>query len=336
MLPQNYFLRLLLISSCLFVFGCGASNKGLDTRIDTSSLKAFGEKCAEAYADMKEINPKEFQLLKDAGYIVFDLSQPKDQVIFQSVIGNICTADFGTVQKAALESNINIKTFREITVYQVKSGIDDAVKIFNNYKTNTNPNTSSNDQSTQRVMNKYVTDSVEKIRKLQPLYQGLTGQSYGPKKLEAETGNLAKSTELPLTQKPTEQSITQPAPVAALNPAQALVPEKVQSSPQASWNPSFDCAKSLTFSEKAICTDTLLGKLDGALAENYKYMLASDIGDGARNDLKVTQRRWLTQRNKCTDNQCLASTYRKRIDEVCEYPVISGVHPVCTNSNEIK
>lgn len=333
MLPQNYFLRPLLISSCLFVFGCGSSNKGLDTRIDTSSLKAFGEKCGEAYADMKEINPKEFQLLKDAGYIVFDLSQPKDQVMFQSVAGNICAADFGTVQKAALESNVNVKTFREIKAYQVKSAIDDAVKIFNNYKSNANPNTPP---SIQGVMNKYLTDSVEKIRKLQPLYQGLTGQPYGPKKLEAENGDLAKPTELPLTQKPTEQPITQPAPVAAPNPAQAPVAEKVQPSPQASWSPSFDCAKASTFSEKAICTDTLLGKLDGALAENYKHMLASDIGDGARNDLKATQRRWLAERNKCTDNQCLASAYRKRIDEVCEYPVISGAHPVCTNSDEIK
>jgi uncharacterized protein len=80
----------------------------------------------------------------------------------------------------------------------------------------------------------------------------------------------------------------------------------------------------------------MLGKLDGALSENYKYMLASDIGDGARSDLKATQKKWLAERNKCTDNQCLANTYRKRIDEVCEYPVISGVHPICTSSDEIK
>jgi uncharacterized protein YecT (DUF1311 family) len=160
------------------------------------------------------------------------------------------------------------------------------------------------------------------------------GMIEGIKKSRAEKNNVTKPAEVPPTPKPAEQ----PAPVATLNPAPSPAPvaEKVQPSPQPSWSPSFDCAKASTFSEKAICTDTLLGKLDGALAENYKYMLASDIGDGARNDLKGTQRKWLAERNKCTENQCLASAYRKRIDEVCEYPVISGVHPVCTNSDEVK
>lgn len=141
-----------------------------------------------------------------------------------------------------------------------------------------------------------------------------------------------------LPAKPDEQSIRAPASAAEPNPAPVPTPiaENVQVSPQATWKPSFDCIKASTFSEKAICSDTLLGKLDGALSENYKYMLASDIGDGARNDLKITQKKWLTERNKCTDNQCLTNAYRKRIDDVCEYPVISGVHPVCTNSNDIK
>jgi uncharacterized protein YecT (DUF1311 family) len=151
-------------------------------------------------------------------------------------------------------------------------------------------------------------------------------------RLTKETASQAAET--PSIAKPTEQ----PAPIPASNPAPTPAPvaEKAQPSPQVTWSPSFDCAKASSFSEKTICTDTLLGKLDGALAENYKYMLASDIGDGARNDLKATQRKWLAERNKCTDNQCLANAYQKRIDEVCEYPVISGVHPVCISSDEIK
>lgn len=154
------------------------------------------------------------------------------------------------------------------------------------------------------------------------------GMIEGIKKSRAEMNNEIKPAEAPPAPRPTEQpsEVTAPAPVT----------EKNQPSPQTSWSPSFDCGKASNFSEKAICTDTLLGKLDGALAENYKYMLASDIGDGARNDLKTTQKKWLAERNKCEDNQCLASVYRKRINEVCEYPVISGAHPVCTNSDEIK
>lgn len=131
---------------------------------------------------------------------------------------------------------------------------------------------------------------------------------------------------------------TAPTPLDEKHPIPTTSPstEKAQALPQVTWKPSFDCSKASTFSEKAICSDPLLGKLDGALSENYKSMLASNIGEGARSDLKTTQRKWLTERNKCTDNQCLANAHRKRIDEVCVYPVISGVHPVCTNSDEIK
>jgi len=105
---------------------------------------------------------------------------------------------------------------------------------------------------------------------------------------------------------------------------------------QVSFEPSFDCAKASTPSERAICSEPLLGKLDGALAENYKYMLASDIGDGAKGDLRTTQRAWFVERNKCSDSQCLERTYRARLEAVCEYPVLSGVHPTCTTSAEIK
>lgn len=102
------------------------------------------------------------------------------------------------------------------------------------------------------------------------------------------------------------------------------------------FTPSFNCAKTSTSVEKSICDDSLLGQLDGALADNYKMMKASDIGDGAMADLKATQKSWLLARNKCDSNECLESAYRKRLDEICGYPVISGVHPTCTVSTEIK
>lgn len=153
-------------------------------------------------------------------------------------------------------------------------------------------------------------------------------------RLKKENSSQPAFTASSSTPKPADQPVTASPPVAV--PTPAPIAEKTQTSPQATWTPSFDCTKASTFSEKAICSDPSLGKLDGALSENYKYMLASDIGDGARSDLKTTQKNWLADRNKCTDNRCLASTYRKRIDEVCEYPVISGVHPICTNSDDIK
>ncbi|MBI1625917.1 lysozyme inhibitor LprI family protein [Comamonas suwonensis] len=138
--------------------------------------------------------------------------------------------------------------------------------------------------------------------------------------------------EIATATKPTAQ----PASALVTNSAPTPVAQEAQDSAPKTWAPSFDCAKASTLTEKAICTDALLGKLDGALAENYKYMLASDIGDGARKNLKATQKEWIIERNKCANNQCLTDIYRKRIDEICEYPVISGLFPVCTASNEIK
>ncbi|MDP1770900.1 MAG: hypothetical protein Q8L15_01345 [Methylobacter sp.] len=137
------------------------------------------------------------------------------------------------------------------------------------------------------------------------------------------------------TTEPTEKQIIAP-PTSATEPATEPSTEKAQDLQQVTWTPSFDCKKASTFSEKTICSDPLLGKLDGALSENYKYMLGSDIGDGARSELKSTQKTWLSDRNKCKDSQCLIDSYKKRIDEVCEYPVISGIHPECTSSSDIK
>ena len=99
---------------------------------------------------------------------------------------------------------------------------------------------------------------------------------------------------------------------------------------------SFNCNNAATFVEKAICSNKTLSVLDDALAQNYQYMMASDIGEGARKDLRTTQRAWLTKRNKCTTVQCVEALYRQRIDAVCDYPVISGIHPDCTSADEVQ
>lgn len=112
--------------------------------------------------------------------------------------------------------------------------------------------------------------------------------------------------------------------LAALSPAKPAVAA------------SFDCAKASTSVERAICEDPLLGKLDEALAGNYRAIRAANIGDGARKDLESTQRQWIRERNGCTDKKCIETSYRKRIDAVCEYPVLSGAHPGCVSSDEVK
>lgn len=100
---------------------------------------------------------------------------------------------------------------------------------------------------------------------------------------------------------------------------------------------SFDCTKASTATEKAICQDKELNRLDEALAADYKEMMSADVGDGARQELRATQRVWVSQRNKCGgDVGCISKQYRSRLSEICEYPVLSGVHPTCYSPDEAK
>lgn len=92
---------------------------------------------------------------------------------------------------------------------------------------------------------------------------------------------------------------------------------------------SFDCSKALTYVEKTICSNSMLKRLDVALTQNYRGMLASDFG-GSKKALRDEQLKWLSQRNKCTNTKCIIDAYRVRLDETCEYGVVSGVHPECT------
>ncbi|MHB1702178.1 MAG: lysozyme inhibitor LprI family protein [Acidobacteriaceae bacterium] len=98
---------------------------------------------------------------------------------------------------------------------------------------------------------------------------------------------------------------------------------------------SFDCAKASTFVEKTICSDPLLRRLDDALSSNYKAMLGADLGAPA-GSLRIEQRKWIANRNACTTRECLVAMYRKRIDETCDYGVVSGVHPSCVEADDVE
>lgn len=104
---------------------------------------------------------------------------------------------------------------------------------------------------------------------------------------------------------------------------------------QASAGPSFDCAKASTAVEKSICADPLLSRLDQAMADNYSAMRNSGIGAEAREELKASQRQWSAARSSCSTTQCLADRYRNRIDEICDYPMITGIHPGCIEAIDV-
>lgn len=91
---------------------------------------------------------------------------------------------------------------------------------------------------------------------------------------------------------------------------------------------SFDCKKSHTFIEKAICNNKQLSKLDDKLSEAYRDTL--DIAF-APEDLKEEQREWLTNvRNACQNVTCLRRIYTQRIQYLADY----NVTPRSTNEKE--
>lgn len=312
----------------VLIGGCGMKSKGLDAEVKGNTTAEFFESCYEAYLSVKEVNPKEFAALKGTSSAFLDTSQPRDAATFQIQGPYICKSHAESIQQAALKDNVNLKTLREMYVWRLKYEIDSRAATFRDWKLEAEKRKNESSGLTKVDLDG-LTETLKTIKDNQTFYTAFTGKSYGPTDLVLPNLTIIAS----------QDETTPPiSPLPASSPGQTIISstQSPQATLQPTWTPSFDCTKASTFSEKAICADTLLGQLDGALSQNYKYMLASDIGDGARTDLKATQKKWLAERNKCSGNQCLHSSYRKRMDEICEYPVISGAHPICTISDSIK
>jgi uncharacterized protein len=92
---------------------------------------------------------------------------------------------------------------------------------------------------------------------------------------------------------------------------------------------SFDCRKANTDIEITVCSVPLLSSLDELMSYNYKVMLAADIGEGARADLHKKQRAWLSARDTCSSTECLIDAYKSRTEQICSYPVLTGIYPDC-------
>lgn len=104
--------------------------------------------------------------------------------------------------------------------------------------------------------------------------------------------------------------------------------------PVSSGAASFDCSLASGV-ESTVCDDPVLSKLDEALASNYRSMMGAGIGPGAKSSLRIEQRRWIVKRNACQTRDCLLKAYVERVDEVCDIPVITGIHPACTEADDV-
>lgn len=97
---------------------------------------------------------------------------------------------------------------------------------------------------------------------------------------------------------------------------------------------SFDCRKATTSVEKRVCANPLLGRLDDAMAHNYRGSLGARLDASSMQHLMTSQRAWLKQRDQCKDDACLEARYRARIDALCEYAPATGVNSGCVVSSD--
>lgn len=77
---------------------------------------------------------------------------------------------------------------------------------------------------------------------------------------------------------------------------------------------SFDCRKAGTATEKAICSDIPLARLDRSLSDAYAQALSWASDDAEKAKIRDAQRKWVAKRDACgADAACLTSAYQDRL-----------------------
>ncbi len=89
-------------------------------------------------------------------------------------------------------------------------------------------------------------------------------------------------------------------------------------------NPSFDCTKAKSFTEKAICDNKAIARLDRKMAKAYSLLKSGffykEDKEAKLKALTKEQRTWVKKRNACQKKKayvgCYEKAYFKRIEEL--------------------
>jgi uncharacterized protein YecT (DUF1311 family) len=106
----------------------------------------------------------------------------------------------------------------------------------------------------------------------------------------------------------------EPAPGPAPSPAPE--PQGAPSQPTVA-NPSFDCDRARTRGEVAVCNDPGLAALDRQMAAEFNSAMRQ-ADRRQRGLLERTRGRFLSFRDRCGSNQCIAEAYRGRMREISD------------------
>ena len=82
-------------------------------------------------------------------------------------------------------------------------------------------------------------------------------------------------------------------------------------------SPSFNCANARTRGEIAVCNNSALASLDRQMAGQYNAAV-SEADVSQRRLLERTRSRFLSYRDRCGSDDCIANTYRSRMREISD------------------
>ncbi len=165
---------------------------------------------------------------------------------------------------------------------------------------------------------------------------GDIGYDVGAGPRGAVTLGLSDSIAIPLATL-TQRRASSPAPAPSREPVAIPVQPRVSESPVApppeprpipapppvtsSARPSFDCRAARTPGERAVCDSPSLAALDRDMAAQYRSAVANG-GPQDRALLVQTRDRFLTYRDRCGTDACIANTYRGRMREIAD--IVAG------------
>lgn len=117
----------------------------------------------------------------------------------------------------------------------------------------------------------------------------------------------------------------EPPPPPEPAPSQPTPPE-VATPRTTSANPSFDCARASNRAERAICDNSGLASLDRQMATRF-FAARREANTTQRVLLDRTRGTFLSYRNRCTSDACIAGAYRGRIREIADIMADRWVAP---------
>ncbi|WP_310468732.1 hypothetical protein [Sphingomonas sp.] len=107
----------------------------------------------------------------------------------------------------------------------------------------------------------------------------------------------------------------------AADPRPEPAPPPAVEPPAAAASPSFNCRNARTRGEIMVCRDGGLAALDRQMATQFNRAIGS-VGPGERAMLERSRGRFLSYRDSCRSESCIADAYRGRMREIAD--IVAG------------